>query len=206
VKSAVRATVGLGADVTSLRTELTDLASAVATPAPPDEAIPAALSLLDTSMAERAEQQTVELARRLDAALTDLRRDVRSDVQSAKADIESLGRAIDELELEVSQPAPEPDYEAGAALVASVASAMTHLETRIDGDFDALGRHMEAVGTLLAQVIDAIHRVESHVVGVQPSSERTRTAANTVLESMRANVRQRANRRTGPPQELGTGQ
>ena len=78
------------------------------------------------------------------------------------------------------------------------------LEGRMDGEFDSVGRQMEALGTLLAQVIDAVHRVELQIVGEQPASERMRGAAQTVLESLRANVRQRS-RRAGSPPQLGSG-
>jgi hypothetical protein len=62
---------------------------------------------------------------------------------------------------------------------------------------------MEALGTLLSQVIEALHRVESQMVGADPVSDQMRTAADTVVESLRANVRQRGHRRTGPTPELG---
>jgi hypothetical protein len=77
----------------------------------------------------------------------------------------------------------------------------------MDSEFDSVGRQMEALGTLLGQVIDALHRVEAQVIGVQPVSEKMRAAAATVLDSLRVNVRQRAARRnSGPPPELGSGQ
>jgi hypothetical protein len=84
---------------------------------------------------------------------------------------------------------------------------MARLETRMDGEFDTVSRQMEALGTLLSQVIDSVHRVEAQVVGVQPVSEKMRTAAASVLETLRANVRQRAaaRRNSGAPPELGAG-
>src|SRR5207253_2565229 len=123
---------------------------------------------------------------------------------STRTEVQSLGSAVSELRAEVRRT----DSDLGgssAALVASAASAMARLEGRIDGEFDGVSRQMEALGTLLAQVIDAVHRVETQVVGVQPVSEKMRTAAASVLETLRANVRQRSSRRTGAPPELGTG-
>jgi hypothetical protein len=125
-------------------------------------------------------------------------REVRSDLESARSEMQSMSGAIKALSSELGGAA-------GDAIVASVASAMARHEGRIDGEFDAVGRQMEALGTLLGQVIDSLHRVESQVVGVQPVSEKMRTAAATVLDTLRTNVRQRAAaRRSGTP-ELGAG-
>jgi hypothetical protein len=110
--------------------------------------------------------------------------------------MQSMSGAINNLSSELGGAA-------GAAIVASVASAMSRHEHRVDGEFDAIGRQMEALGTLLGQVIDSLHRVEMQVVGVQPVSEKMRSAAAAVLEGLRTNVRQRAAARHTP--ELGAG-
>jgi hypothetical protein len=81
---------------------------------------------------------------------------------------------------------------------------MARLEGRIDSEFDAVSRQMEALGTLVSQAIDSIHRMESQVVGTQPVSERVRSAASNVLESLRNTSRNRGTLRYGnpPPPEL----
>jgi hypothetical protein len=96
---------------------------------------------------------------------------------------------------------------AGAALVASAATAMARLEARMDGEFDSIGQQMEALGTLLGQVIDSVHRVEEQVIGTHPMAERVRHSAASVLDALRANVRQRQAHRQGggPPPEIGSG-
>jgi hypothetical protein len=97
--------------------------------------------------------------------------------------------------------------DASAALVASAGSAMARLEGRMDGEFDTVGRQMEALGTLLGQLIDAVYRVESQMVGVRPVADKMRAAAAAVLETLRASVRQGAasRRNAGAPPELGAG-
>jgi chromosome segregation ATPase len=130
-------------------------------------------------------------------------RDVRADLQSSRAELQTLARAFSDLSAEVRRP---PADDMGAALVASAAAAMARLEGRMENEFDNVGRNLEALGTLLGQVIEAVHRVESGVVGTQPVSDRMRSAAAAVLESLRANVRQRQARRSGGgPPELGSG-
>jgi hypothetical protein len=76
----------------------------------------------------------------------------------------------------------------------------------MDGEFESVGHQMEAIGTLLSQVIDSVHRVEAQMIGVHPMSERVRSSAASVLDALRMNVRQRsAHRHGGPPPELGSG-
>ncbi|MEY2402568.1 MAG: hypothetical protein QOD38_119, partial [Acidimicrobiaceae bacterium] len=182
------------------------------------------------------ESDFADLARQFDAAIAELRRDLQTMQQTAastdvldmvrsvaerdpneavqsvnlslrevRTDLSAMRDAIGDLRSDVRRAEADMTGGAGAAL-ASAASAMARLEGRIDGEFDTVSRQMEAVGTLLGQVIEAVHRVESQVVGVQPVSEKMRTAAATVLESLRANVRQRnARRNAGAPPELGAG-
>jgi hypothetical protein len=114
---------------------------------------------------------------------------------------------VDELRSEVRRP-DDMGGGAGAALVASAATAMSRLEARMDGEFDSIGQQMEALGTLLGQVIDSVHRVEEQVIGTHPMSERVRSSAASVLDALRANVRQRSahrNRDPDQPPELGSG-
>ena len=242
VKSAIRAVVGLGADVTGLRSELRLVAEAL--PDGNDDTITAALARLDTASAER-EQILRDTVAQLDEGLasrdhgvrevlTDLRdalrnivelanarpddsvataiaenvegalREVHGDMRATRSGLEALARALDDLRAHVN----DTDRNEGSnALAVAAASAMVRLEARIDGEFDGVGKQMEALGTLLGQAIDALHRVEVQIVGAQPTSERTRAAAASVLDALRANVRQRAARRagTGAPPELGAG-
>jgi hypothetical protein len=131
-------------------------------------------------------------------------RDVRADLQSTRTELQSISRTVGELRSELRRT-DDMAGGAGAALVASAATAMARLEARMDGEFDSVGRQMEALGTLLGQVIDSVHRVEAQVIGVHPMSERVRSSAASVLDSLRTNVRQRAAHRQGPPPELGSG-
>jgi phage-related tail protein len=157
-------------------------------------------------------QQTAASTDVLDMVRSVAERDPNEAVQSVnlslrevRTDLSAMRDAIGDLRSDVRRAEADMTGGAGAAL-ASAASAMARLEGRIDGEFDTVSRQMEAVGTLLGQVIEAVHRVESQVVGVQPVSEKMRTAAATVLESLRANVRQRnARRNAGAPPELGAG-
>ncbi|HEV3227784.1 MAG TPA: hypothetical protein VGZ52_13145, partial [Acidimicrobiales bacterium] len=127
-----------------------------------------------------------------------------ADVQSTRTELQALGQTLGELRAEVRRSSEEVVGGAGAALVASAAAAMARLEGRMDGEFDNVGRQMEALGTLLGQVIDSVQRVEAEVVGIHPVTEKTRSAAATVLDSLRTSVRQRSARRPPPP-ELGSG-
>jgi chromosome segregation ATPase len=129
--------------------------------------------------------------------------EVRTDVQAARTELLSLAHTVSDLRTEARRTESDLGGGAAAALVASAASAMARLETRIDGEFDAVSRQMEALGTLLGQTIEAVHRVESQVVGVQPTSEKLHTD-HLRLDALRANVRQRS-RYAGPPPELGSG-
>jgi hypothetical protein len=177
------------------------------------------LTRLDQAIARAIDESDVAaLAGQIDAAMAEVRRDVqtvnqlasRTDVldavRSTSAELQSMSDSIGGLRSEVRRNDAELEGNA-AAVVASAASAMARLEGRIDGEFDSVGRQMEALGTLLGQVIDAIHRVEAQVVGVQPVSEKMRAAAASVLDNLRANVRQRAARQNtpGPPPEIGSG-
>src|SRR5437763_14572979 len=130
-------------------------------------------------------------------------RDVRADRQSTRAELHSVSQTVNELRSELRRP-DEMGGGAGAALVASAATAMARLEARMDGEFDSVGRQMEALGTLLGQVIDAVHRVEAQVIGVHPMSERVRSAAASVLDALRTNVLQRQSHRQGPPPGLSS--
>jgi len=130
--------------------------------------------------------------------------DVRGDLRGTRAEILAVNRAVESARAEQRRDERDLD-DVSAALVASAASALSRLEGRIDGEFDAIGRQIEALGTLLGQTIDAVHQMGTQLVGEQASSERMRISAETVLEALRANVRQRANRRSGPPAELEPG-
>jgi methyl-accepting chemotaxis protein len=151
------------------------------------------------SLSDRDLDQTVE-------PLNHALRDVRADVQSTRVELQAISRSVDELRSEMRRP-DDMGGGAGAALVASAATAMSRLEARMDGEFDSIGQQMEALGTLLGQVIDSVHRVEEQVIGTHPMSERVRNSAASVLDALRANVRQRSahrNRDSDPP-ELGSG-
>ena len=184
-----------------------------------DASIRDTLSRLDASISTASsEADFADLARQFNAASADVAdmvralldrdpnevvhvvhsalREVRADLDSTRSEVQSMSGAINHLGSELGGAA-------GAAIVESVSSAMARHESRIDGEFDGVGRQMEALGTLLAQVIDSLHRVESQIVGVQPVSEKMRAAAASVLEQLRTNVRQRANARHTP--ELGAG-
>jgi len=121
--------------------------------------------------------------------------------------VRTLSSDIGDLRSDVQRTESELRGGASAALVSSAASAMSRLEGRMDGEFDSVGHQMEALGTLLAQAIDAVHRIEVQVVGAQPVSDKMRTAAASVLETLRTSVRQRADARraAGAPPELGAG-
>jgi chromosome segregation ATPase len=258
VKSNVRAVVGLGSDISGLRTDFQSFAESMPDRTNADAEVRAALAHLDEAVGGRDLQlrDTVErldaavaardaelreavsrldeavasrsseadfsdLARQFDAAIAELRRDlqgvtqaavgtdafnaglrdVRTDLQLARAEVESMTGAIGDLRSDVRRS----DVDANATLAASAASSMARLEGRMDGEFDTVSRQMEALGTLLGQVIDSVHRVESQVIGVQPVSEKMRTAAAGVLETLRANVRQRTatRRNAGGPPEFG---
>jgi hypothetical protein len=151
------------------------------------------------SLGERDLEQTVE-------PLNHSLRDVRADLQSTRSELQAITRTVDELRSEMRRP-DEMGGGAGAALVASAATAMARLEARMDGEFDSLGPQMEALGTLLGQVIDSVHRVEEQVIGTHPMAERVRHSAASVLDALRANVRQRQAHRQGggPPPEIGSG-
>ena len=174
-----------------LRRELQGLRQA----SPSDEVLAALRSLGDRDL-----DQTVE-------PLNDALRDVRADVQSTRVELQAISRSVDELRSEMRRP-DEMGGGSGAALVASAATAMSRLEARMDGEFDSIGQQMEALGTLLGQVIDSVSRVEEQVIGAHPMSERVRSSAASVLDALRANVRQRSahrNRDPGQPPELGSG-
>ncbi|MGI8663941.1 MAG: hypothetical protein ACR2LQ_12150 [Acidimicrobiales bacterium] len=88
---------------------------------------------------------------------------------------------------------------AGAGLVASVAGALARLEDRIDTEFDSVGRQIDALGTLVHHTIEAVDRIESQIVGAQPGVG-ARTAASNTVDLLRETSRQRAARRTAPPE------
>jgi hypothetical protein len=129
--------------------------------------------------------------------------EVRADMQGTRAELVALSRTVSDIRSEARRGDQEMGG-AGAALVASAAAAMARLEGRIDNEFDAVSRQMEALGTLVSQAIESVHRMESQVVGVQPVSERVRTAAASVLDSLRNTSRHRSPLRYGnsPPNEL----
>ncbi|HEX4821164.1 MAG TPA: hypothetical protein VFV00_13260 [Acidimicrobiales bacterium] len=292
VRSSVRSVVGLGADLTALRSDVETLTVAMPDVSDTEAAMRAALTSIDQSIAERdrrmreflqqldasvgsrdADVRTAlttlsevlsttpsssdasSVAAQLDAGLTELRRelqalrqessnsevlaavrslgerdrdrepspvvdvgsaveplshalrDVRADVQSTRVELQSISRTVEELRSESRRP-DDVGGGAGAALVASAATAMARLEARMDGEFDSIGQQMEALGTLLGQLIDSVHRVEEQVIGAHPMTERVRHSAASVLDALRTNVRQRQahrNRPQGPPPELGSG-
>jgi chromosome segregation ATPase len=171
------------------------------------------LSRLDAAVGQTSrESDFSDLARQFDAAIGELRRDLQGMYKVVSSNnvvdmVRSMSSEVGDLRSDVQRAASDFSGGAAAALVASAASAMSRLEGRMDGEFDTVGRQMEALGTLLGQLIDAVHRVETQMVGVQPVSEKMRTSAATVLESLRASVRQRAaaRRSAGGPPELGAG-
>ena len=175
-----------------------------------DASVRDVLARLDDAVSQTSrEADFADLARQFDGAIAELRRDLQTVYQATtsadvRGDLQSMSAAIGDLRSEVQRAEADAGAGASAALVASAASAMARLEGRMDGEFDTVSRQMEALGTLLGQVIDAVHRVESQVVGVQPVSEKMRTAAASVLETLRANARQRR-RNAGAPPELGAG-
>jgi hypothetical protein len=93
----------------------------------------------------------------------------------------------------------------GAALIASAVSAMSRLEGRIEGEFGGVERQVEALGSLLGQVIDAVQRLEQQVAGTQPHSERLRDSAARVVAAWRGNVRERPTSGGGARPELRSG-
>jgi chromosome segregation ATPase len=194
------AIIRLDAAVSDRESDVTDsVARLDAALAERDANVRDVLARLDQAIARAVDESEVSaLASQIDTAIADLRRDVQT--------INQLASRTDVLEAVRALGNRDPD-EAARAVVASAASAMARLEGRIDGEFDTVSRQMEALGTLLGQVIDAVHRVEAQVVGVQPVSEKMRSAAASVLDSLRANVRQRAEKQNtpGPPPELGSG-
>jgi chromosome segregation ATPase len=175
-----------------------------------DASVRDVLARLDEAVSQTSrESDFADLARQFEASIAEVRRDLQTLYQATssgdvRADLLSMTGAISDLRADVQRAESDAAANAGAALVASAASAMTRLESRMDGEFDTVSRQMEAIGTLLGQVIDAVHRVESQVVGVQPVSEKMRSAAASVLETLRANARQRR-RNLGAPPELGAG-
>ena len=260
VRSSVRSIVGLGSDLTALRTDVETLSVAIPDATENEASMRAALTGLDTTMADR-DRQLREVIERLDREVTaqdaDLRdaltrvydtikdvpragdvaavtaqvetslaelrqelqrvgelsagsdvntalRDVRADLHSTRSELQSISRIVGELREQLHRN-DDTVGGAGAALVASAATAMARLEARMDGEFDSVGRQMEALGTLLGQVIDSVHRVETQMIGVHPMSERVRSSAANVLDALRTNVRQRAAHRQGPPPEIGSG-
>jgi hypothetical protein len=114
------------------------------------------------------------------------------DVRSARTGLEGLQQAQTGSRTE---PRGEDLGGAGAALVASAASAMARLEARIESEFDTVARQTEALGSLVAQSIEAIERIEQQIVGVQPVTEKMRAAAARTLEALRT-----SRTRGGPPQ------
>jgi chromosome segregation ATPase len=165
------------------------------------------LSRLDAAIGQTShESDFADLARQFDAAISELRRDLQSMQQAASsADVfdmvRSMSSDVGELRSDVQRAASDTRGAAGAAQVASAESAVARLEGRMDGEFDTVGRQMEALGTLLGQLVDSVHRVESQVIGVHPVSDKMRTAAASVLETLRASVRERAAvRRDSAPQ------
>jgi chromosome segregation ATPase len=134
--------------------------------------------------------QAAAINERLDGVVAELRRTRAEleDLQNAQAHAQSY-----------TYSRPEPRGEdlggAGAALVASAASAMARLEARMENEFDTVERQTEALGSLVAQSIEAIERVEQQIVGVQPVTEKMRAAVARTLESLRT-----SRTRGGPPQ------
>jgi chromosome segregation ATPase len=231
VKSTVRAVVGLGAEFAEIQTELRALSDTLPDRTDANAEVREALARLDATLANRdtsvrdslsrldaaigqtsSESDFSDLARQLDAGMGELRRDLQGMYQTAQTSdvldlVRSMSRDLGDLRADVRRSESELTGGASAALVASAASAMARLEERMDGEFDGVGRQMEALGTLLGQLIDAVHRIEAQVVGVQPVSDKMRSSAAAVLEALRANVRQRAaaRRNSGAPPELGAG-
>jgi chromosome segregation ATPase len=204
----------LDAAVSERESEVTaGVARLDATLANRDASVRDILSRLDAAIGETSrESDFSDLARQFDAAIGELRRDLQSMYQAASNTdvvdvVRTLSSEIGDLRSDVQRTESELRGGASAALVSSAASAMSRLEGRMDGEFDSVGHQMEALGTLLAQAIDAVHRIEVQVVGAQPVSDKMRSAAATVLETLRASVRQRADARraAGAPPELGAG-
>jgi chromosome segregation ATPase len=172
-----------------------------------DADVRTALTALLDAIATTPEAGDVSaVAAQLESGLAELRRELQGVRQDASSELQSVTRTVDELRSEMRR-SDEMGGGAGAALVASAATAMALLEARMDGEFDSIGQQMEALGTLLGQVIDSVHRVEAQVIGTHPMAERVRHSAASVLDALRTNVRQRQAHRQGggPPPEIGSG-
>jgi uncharacterized phage infection (PIP) family protein YhgE len=164
----------VAADLQQLRAAVEAVATALAEPPPPPPPPPPAA-----------------------AAQHDDGRSLQDAIAALRADI---GTTNDQLRL-IAQTRNEPRTEdlggASAALMASAASAMARLEGRIDSEFDTVARQTEALGSLMAQAIEAMERIESQIGGVQPVTEKMRAAALRTLEALRTS------RHRGGPRQLG---
>jgi hypothetical protein len=181
VTSAVESAVGQAATQA--------VAPATPPPPPPPPPEPAALDL-------------APVHQRLDAVTGDIERAVADRTEAAMA---GLLRLLDDRltalrdEIQRGTPtAPSGGFEAGAVLGASQA-AWNRLESRLDSEFDDLGRQLHSLGVLVERALEAVEQRQPLVTG-----EGIRKAAASVRDTVVGASKSRRDRRGGP-RGLGSG-
>jgi hypothetical protein len=161
-----------------------------ATPPPPPPPEPVALDLapvhqrldevsgeIERAVADRTEAAMAGLLRLLDDRLAALRDEIQRGATSAQSG---------------------GGFEAGAVLGASQA-AWNRLESRLDSEFDDLGRQLHSLGVLVERALEAVEQRQPLVTG-----EGIRKAAASVRDTVVGASKSRRDRRGGP-RGLGSG-
>lgn len=108
-----------------------------------------------------------------------------------------LDELVAALRADRAGPGFDPDA-VGAAVLAPISGVVARIESRLDGEFDTVGWHVEALGSLLVQLVDAVHRLEAEMLGVQPGSGQLLGAAADMVERLRAGARPGEGPETAP--------
>jgi hypothetical protein len=202
VAAAVTAQVGEIVD-TRVRAAVSDAlderAPGDAEPSEPGAALevvpPPSLAEIDERLEATSEEIRRAVADRTEGALASLLRLLDERLTTVTDDLAVLSDAVESARSERQQPA---GFEAGAVLGASQA-AWARLESRIDAEFDDVGRQLHSLGVLVERALEVMENRQPLVTG-----EGIRKAAASVRDTVVGASRSRRDRRGGP-RGLGPG-
>jgi hypothetical protein len=140
---------------------------------------------------------------RLDAVTGEIERAVADRTEAAMAGLlrlldDRLTALRDEIQRAATSAPSGGGFEAGAVLGASQA-AWNRLDSRLDSEFDDLGRQLHSLGVLVERALEAVEQRQPLVTG-----EGIRKAAASVRDTVVGASKSRRDRRGGP-RGLGSG-
>ncbi|MGQ0617984.1 MAG: hypothetical protein ACT4PW_13505 [Acidimicrobiia bacterium] len=121
----------------------------------------------------------------------------RLAARTVGAEPSELDELVAELRADRSRPGVDPEA-VSTAVLAPISGVVARIERRLDGEFDTVGWHVEALGALLVQLVDAVHRLEAEMLGAQPGAEQLLGAAADMVERLRARARPAEGPETDP--------